>query len=503
MGFIKKHLQILVPAATILLYLFTRIYNILAIPIFTDEAIYVRWAQIAGTDPKERFISLTDGKQPTFVWLSAFAMRIIRDPLLAGRLVSVFAGLGSLVGIYVLTTEIFKNRKTGIIAGLIYLIYPFSMVYDKLALYDSLVSMFIIWSLYFEILLVRRIRLDIALILGMIMGGGMLTKTSNDFALILLPFSLLLFNFKEKLWKKNLLKWAVLALISVVIANVIYSILRLSPYFYIIAQKNATFVYPFREWLTHPFTFFAGNIRGLSGWLIEYLTIPFALLIVSAFFVDKKNLRKKIFLFVWFISPFMVLALFGKVIYPRYILFMTMPLLVLGAYSIYVLLSKLKSNSQKFLVLLAFISVMLWKDYFILTDISKAPIPASDRFQLIESWPSGVGVKETINFLYEKSKTGKIYVGTEGTFGLMPYSLEIYLKDNPNIKTVGFWPMSAVPPKEVLDSAKKIPTYFVFYQPCSVCPATGVAPKSWPVSKVFQIKKQEVGSFYTLYKINQ
>ena len=74
MGFIKKHLQILVPAATILLYLFTRIYNILAIPIFTDEAIYVRWAQIAGTDPKERFISLTDAKQPTFVWLSAFAM---------------------------------------------------------------------------------------------------------------------------------------------------------------------------------------------------------------------------------------------------------------------------------------------------------------------------------------------------------------------------------------------------------------------------------------------
>lgn len=503
MGFIKKHLQILVPAATILLYLFTRIYNILAIPIFTDEAIYVRWAQIAGTDPKERFISLTDGKQPTFVWLSAFAMRIIRDPLLAGRLVSVFAGLGSLVGIYVLTTEIFKNRKIGIIAGLIYLIYPFSMVYDKLALYDSLVSMFIIWSLYFEILLVRRIRLDIALILGMIMGGGMLTKTSNDFALILLPFSLLLFNFKEKLWKKNLLKWAVLALISVVIANVIYSILRLSPYFYIIAQKNATFVYPFREWLTHPFTFFAGNARGLIGWLIDYLTIPFGLLVIGAFLIDKKNICEKIFLFAWFISPFLALALFGKVIYPRFLLFMTMPLLALGSYSIFFLLSKLKSNPQKILVLLAFVVVMLWKDYFILTNISRAPIPASDRFQLIESWPSGVGVKETINFLNDKSKNGKIYVGTEGTFGLMPYSLEIYLKDNPNIKTVGFWPMSAVPPKEVLDSAKKIPTYFVFYQPCSVCPATGVAPKSWPVSKVFQIKKQEVGSFYTLYKINQ
>ena len=501
MGFVKKHSTIFIVTGIILLFFFTRLYNILSLPIFTDEAIYVRWAQYLISGLKFWDFSMTDGKQPSFIWLAAVFMKVISEPLLAGRLVSVLAGLGSLVGIYFLSSETFKDKKVGVVSSLVYILYPFALVYDRLAIYDSLVAMFMIWALDFEIRLVRKPRLYFAMILGIVMGGGMLTKTSNNFAFILLPFSLFLFNFKDKKWKSEIRKWIIYALIAVVIANTIYFVLRLSPYFYIIDQKNATFVYPFKEWFMHPFTFLFGNLKGLVGWIMTYLTAPFLILALSSFLVEKKYFREKLLLLVWFLAPFTALALFGKVIYPRFTLFMTMPLLVLGSYTFYNMYDRSKKNYLKALVVLVFVGSFILNDFLILTNFAKAPIPQADKSQLIESWPSGVGVNETVEFLKKESKDKKIHVVTQGTFGLMPYALEIYLKDNKSITTQGFWPISEKIPNEFIDIARKEPTYFVFYQPCLSCPQTGMAPKSWPVKQVFQIPKLEKGSFYTLYQV--
>src|SRR5690606_20926940 len=177
-----------------------------------------------------------------------------------------------MIGIFFLASEIFKSRRTGVIASVLYLIYPFAMVYDRMALYDSLVATFFIWSSYFTVLLVRLRRLDVALILGMIIGGGVLTKTSNFFSIYLLPISAVLFDFESKNRVREFLKWIALATVSVVVAYAIYSILRLSPYFNIIGDKNNTFVYSFSEWINHPFTFFLGNLNGLKDWLISYFT---------------------------------------------------------------------------------------------------------------------------------------------------------------------------------------------------------------------------------------
>lgn len=501
MQFLKKYSFLFFGLGIAFLYFFTRFYNILSLSIFTDEAIYVRWSQIASNDASWRFISLTDGKQPMFVWVAMILMKFIHDPLLAGRVVSVGAGFISLVGLFFLASEIFRNKKIGLLTSFIYTLYPFALVYDRLALYDSLVAAFIIWAFYFEVLLVRRIRLDLAMILGMIMGLGMLTKTSDNFAFILLPFSLLLFNFQGNAWKKNLRNWVIFAVVSVIIANAMYMMLRLSPFFHIIGEKNLTFVYSFTEVLQDPFSHFIWNLLSLSTWLIAYATIPFIVLVISSFLVKKEYFKEKLLLLIWFTVPFVALALFGRVIFPRFILFMTMPLIVLGAYALFNLMSMVKKMYFKILIIVVFLGMFLVNDFFILTDFSKAQIAESDRGQLIAGWPSGVGVNETISFLTQKAKNEKIYVGTEGTFGLMPYSLEIYLQDNPHIKTAGFWPINDTPPKEVLEAAKKMPTYFVFYQPCPSCPTTGVAPTTWPLKQIFQMKKLEKGSYYTLYQV--
>src|SRR3989344_9160310 len=103
------------------LYLISRLVNLSAIPIFTDEAIYSYWAQIALHDPINRFISLEDGKQPLFIWLGAIFQKFIGDPLIAMRLVSVFAGFGSLIAIYLLTKTLF-DKKIAILAVIFYII---------------------------------------------------------------------------------------------------------------------------------------------------------------------------------------------------------------------------------------------------------------------------------------------------------------------------------------------------------------------------------------------
>lgn len=500
MGFLKKSSPFLFGLGIFVLFFVTRFYNILSLPIFTDEAIYVRWSQIASNDAAWRFISLTDGKQPLFVWIAMILMKFIEDPLLAGRFVSVLAGLGSMVGIFFLTSEVFKSKKTGVLASFLYVLYPFSLVYDRMALYDSLVSMSIIWSLYFEVLLVRYVRLDLGLILGMIIGVGMLTKTNANFALILLPLSLFLFDWKNRDWKR-LGKWFIFATVAVIIANAMYMILRLSPYFHIIGDKNLVFIYSFSEWLQHPFTYFFSNLQILAGWLVTYLTWPFLVLVVSSFFVSKKYTREKLLLIAWFVVPLIASAFFFRQFYPRFILFMTMPLLVLGAYSLHSMLLRVRKIWLKIIILFVFLTMFVINDFLIVTNFAKALIPKQDRDQFITGWPSGGGVKETVAFLQEKAKSGKIYVGTEGTFGLMPYALEIYLSSNPNIMVKGFWPISDTPPQEAIEKAKKMPTYFVFYQHCPSCPNVGEAPPLWPVVKIFQIEKEEKGRFYTLYQL--
>lgn len=494
---IKKY-EVLTTLGLLSFYLITRLYNIMSLPIFTDEAIYTRWSQIARLDPNWRFISLTDGKQPLFVWINMVFMRFISDPLLSGRLVSVFAGVLIMAGLYFLGRELF-NKKVGLISALIYIIYPFSLVYDRMALYDSLVATGAVWSIFFEVLLVKRKRLDIALILGMVLGLSVLTKTSGFLFIYLLPVSLLLFNFKDKKRKNLFIRWALLAFVSALFAYIYYSVLRLSPFFHIINEKNTIFVYPLKEWLSHPLTFFMSNIKGMMDWLIKYMTIITLSLVPLSFLIYKKKFLEKSFLFLWFLFPFIALALFGKTLYPRFILFMTIPLILLCAVSINEIFTLAKSNTGKFIILAIFSILMLRSDFYVLSDFTKAPIPQSDLDQYIISWPAGGGVKEAVTFFQNQSKNQKIFVGTEGTFGLMPYALEIYFYNNKNVEIKGFWPIGDKLPPEVVLASKSKPTYFLFYQPCISCQGIGLAPISWPLKEEFRILKGN--GLLTVYKV--
>ena len=119
----KRDSKYLILVAILILgYFVTRLINLTGIPVFCDEAIYIRWAQIMRAVQSLRFIPLSDGKQPLFMWLIIPFLKIFSDPLVAGRIVSVLSGLGTMVGMGVLSYLLFKKKEISLFASILYLV---------------------------------------------------------------------------------------------------------------------------------------------------------------------------------------------------------------------------------------------------------------------------------------------------------------------------------------------------------------------------------------------
>lgn len=445
-------------------YFLTRLINLGIIPIFTDEAIYSFWAQVALHDAANRYISLVDGKQPLFIWFAAVFQKFIPDPLIATRMVSVFAGFGSLIGIYLLARQLF-NKQAAVISSILYIILPFTLLYDRMALFDSLLAMFGIYAVLFSVLLAKYLRLDLAFLNGFAIGFALITKSSAEFFIYLLPFSLLFAKFDKKNYKKTIFKWIALSLVTVFLAEAMYNSLRLSPLFYIIARKNFSFIRTFSEVINDPFGLSITNLQALLNWLISYLSVPlFILFLASAFYgLIKKNVAI-FYLLILIAAPFSAEVIFNKVLYPRFMLFYFPYIIITISFFIFELF-KITSRYKNLLAagLILVLLIPAYSSFNLLANPTKSKIPTDDSNQFLNDWPAGYGVKEVTALLNEQSQTQNIYVATEGTFGLLPYALQIYFYGKTNPKIDGYWPIDTDNlPQKVLDIAKNQKTFMLF-----------------------------------------
>lgn len=447
------------------------------------------------------------GRQPLFIWTVMFFMRFIDDPFLAGRLVSVVCGALTMIGLWFLAFQLFKNKKIAFLTSLIYVFYPFAQVHDRIMLLDSMVSAFLVWSLYFGIVLVKKVKLDTAYTLGFLLGGGLLTKTNAIFSVYLLPLNILLFDFSKKR-KKQFLKLLIFIIIAIAVSQILTLIMKLNANYRGILDANGIFVYPVHDWikLKPGFIFknFIENFGLLSSWLFEYLTPAYAILILISLVFIKKFPKEKILLFLYFLTPFVLLSLFGRLLFPRYILPMTMTLLPLAALGLFEISKRVGVLFRKQIAVYLLIALFLIYPAYVslgfAIDPSGSRIPKADVQQytgsLIKPW-----TLESVKYFEEKAKKQKIFVAQEGFIGWLPYALEIYLHKNQNIILKNYDPnlMLDKPPKEVFENAKSIPSYFVLAR---------FEKKLFPESEHIKIviSKKEVLSgknyYYTVYEIN-
>ncbi len=507
-SFLKKTFSrkdVLLIVLLISLYFLTRLINLDKFPIFSDEGIYIRWAKVAWHDASWRFISLTDGKQPLQTWGTIPFLKLFPDnALLAGRLFAVTTGFIALVGIFSILFFLF-GKTSALIGSFLYIITPFFLFFDRIALVDSGVNAGFIWILFLTIVLAKNRKLETALMLGFIGGFFLLAKSSVRIFLMLGVFAPLLFLAKD--WKKlfkNALNFYLLFGLSLIIALVIYNVQRLSPFFHYVAQKNLTFVLSFDEFLKTPFKLFFNNISltPLYIWWESGFVMPL-LAILGIISLAKKDKKLAGYLFIWLILPFIAIVFFTKVLFPRYMIFFASLLLILSSYLLSHISYLSPPNSylltpnriRTLLLVLIFLAVSYF-NYTILFDYKNIPFPQVDRGQYIEGWPAGWGIKEFMDFARVQSQTKPVIIIAEGNFGMAGDVLDVFLKrsDKDKITIKGYWPLGEEQLRENIPFLKDNYVYAFFSH-------QETFPDSWPLKHFKTITKPGNQSTFRIFEL--
>lgn len=460
-------LQIVFVVLIAILYFVLRLPNLTLQPIFADEAIYIRWAQVMRAEPTLRFLPLSDGKTPLFMWVMTPLFKIFEDPLLAGRFLSVLSGFASLVGVLFLGWKFF-NCRVALWSALLVAIVPYMVFFDRMALVDSMLAAFSIWALNLTLLLIKYQRLDIAMFLGYILGGGLLTKPPGFFNFLSLPTTLVVFNWGDKDRQQKFLRLFFLIVVSIIIAQIIYNILRLGPGFDSLSRRNQDYIFSPLELVGRPLDPFIPHLKDLADWLPKLLTIPILMLMMMGA-VWGVAARHKIALaiFLWGIVPLLIQAALLRTFTARYLLFSFLPLLVLGGWMISYLIDKIKVRGwgAVLILLMVILPLALSFDVKLITNPTLAPLPKEERRGYLEDWTAGYGFVEIARFLIQEAQKEIVVVGTEGSFGTLPDGLQIYLDkyfhQAPKEKQILISPGKATISAELRQSAATHPTFFV------------------------------------------
>ncbi|PIY72318.1 hypothetical protein COY87_01570 [Candidatus Roizmanbacteria bacterium CG_4_10_14_0_8_um_filter_33_9] len=496
---IKNHFSkkdIIFIAILAFFYFLIRLINLEQLPIFNDEGIYIHWAKVAWHDASWRFVSLTDGKQPLQTWGTIPFLKLFPDnALLAGRLFSVATGFFGLTGFFSLLFYIF-NKKTALIGSLIYIITPYFLFYDRMAMVDSGVNAFFIWILFFSILLVKTIRLDVALLFGLVAGMGLLAKSSVRLFVGLSLLAPILINdsfIKFKKQKIKLLSFFTLFAIVGFLAIAIYNIQRLSPFLHFVEEKNKTFVMTFGEWRQNPFAVLFHNLRTIPyyvfselGWII----VPFGILGLRKLFIKDKKLF--FYLIAWILTPYIGISLLTRVLFPRYIIFFGTLIVVFASYYLGTIKKQMLLIGSLLIILLG----TLFFNYSILFDYSQIPFPPTDRGQYVESVTVGYGIKDIITYAREKSKEKPVIILAEGDFGMTGDILDVFLRKEDQIFIKGYWPLGD---KELLQHQVDLQKNYVYI----VTSHSLEYPKHWPVKFIKSYYKPNRSSVIYLLELTQ
>ena len=481
----------------IICYLFLRLCSLLTIPFFIDEADYIYFSKIIFAHPDQGLFSLYEGVKPMFMWLMIPFLAVSHGhDLIFGRMVPLLAGLATMMGIYLLSIELFKKKEIGILSMIVFLLSPYAQIYNVLAVLEGTVAMFIIFSLYFAIKLFKKPNFTYAYTFGILTALGILTKRHAFFSLYLLPFMLLFFDFTRPFYKR-LLKLVLLILFAISLVVSLQLILHLSVYFERIAWFEGGPIYTKRAWLELPLglklTVFTTNITTILKILTNFLTIPYILLLAFSFTLLKKNWKQITVLFAYFIIPLLTLAIFGRGAGARWIYPMIPPLIPIIAFSLYELKIKLRKTFSKKYIYFFFLAYPAFYIFMILVSPLHSPLSQAEKDQYF-TCPKELADVD-FNYLHVVSKDQKVVIGTVNDLGFKNY-LAIKLDSKKNIRVIGYFPKEGEVPKELEKYSAKTKTYFATYLENSAKLTSSV-----PIQLITEKKSPYKNCTYRLYKI--
>ncbi len=445
-------------------YAALRLTGLTALPIFSDEAIYIHWAQIISRDPSQFLISFTDGKQPLFMWLNTLTVDWFADPLVSGRVVSVIAGWFSMFGLYRIGRMLW-DAKVGAAAAMLYVLCPYTFFFDRLALVDGLMTALGIWSMFWAFRIIREEGEDKPNFrnLGIALGLSVLTKAT---ALLLFPVIGLMFLLnkvqkRSDFWVHSgiALGIAVVMNAAVHFASPTVSVPGRVPFLH----HPAFFIGPSELW-TFPWLLWLRNLVVAMEFMETYLTGQLILVLMAGVVILflKKDLRE-LSVWCWFFFPTLIIILIAQGFFSRYFLIAIPAALLIAAATLERLVElsavwikkTMKGTMEvhgraRWGVWGFLMALVLYPGVSLNIDLIRNPLTAElhplDRMLYVEGMNSGYGIREAAEFLDRESQTvteklgHKMYVLVPHLPGNPAEGITVYLFGNPRINIVpAFW----------------------------------------------------------------
>ncbi len=445
----------------IIINFLTRLLFLKSLPIFNDEATYIDWGWRMINLKGESFHSVAHYKPPLFMWTVGIFRKLIPDPLVAGRLVSILSGLMVTLGLYKLGKALF-NRKTALLSSFLYIITPIFLFFDRQALMESAVSAFGIWSLYLFIQLIKSQNPKYAAFLGFTLGFGFLVKT-NAILFAIPLFAFYLWEYKKSKTKNQLVTNGLITVSSLLITT---SPLILNNTFWQTLGKNKDYIFTLSELTKFPLTFWLNNLKNFLIITLLYLN---PLIILFSTFSIYKSIKDKItpqiLASIYLFSSWFFVFILGRSIIPRHIVSFLPPILIFTSNSFLEIYKKSKTWGSLLLfftlipfLILSIIQVISPIKYFNTLDkISSFSL----KEEYVTHWSSGYGIEEVLNFLTEKAANPPIIVGVRLDAGNPENAIIAFTQGSKNIIPI-YLDARMYPDFESYDCIKsKIPTYFI------------------------------------------
>lgn len=402
-------------------FFITRLWKIFDFPLFGDEAFYVRHGYNLFKNPKDFLSFFKYNTQPLFLWLTASFLIFIKNPILATRLVSVFAGFLNLITLFFLVKKFFPKINK-FFPLLFYVLLPFNLVYDRLALLESLTLLTISFALLAVFQLIKKPSISSLFLVTLAFLLGALTKQISIFGIILSVLFIadfLLFA-RDKGNKKKVVVYFLLASFIFVVLFILISLLAVGSFEdfleHFIFIPGEHFMGKETAGLSIIFKNSKLNLFKLFIWLRAYLKTPISFLTFLAFlyalFHSKIEAWRR--LVIWLVAIVIVEIPLTTIFYPRHLLPITIPIIILDSFFLTRLVQKLKMKTILifFIFLILFLPCLIF-NYKLLTSPESAAYALEDRFQYFDDWISGKGFDKIALFLKDESTDKKIVVFTE------------------------------------------------------------------------------------------
>lgn len=414
-------------ALLIIIYVLLLSFNLLALPLYLDEGLYIFWASFLKQDLSYAYLSMQDGKTPLYIWLTHLINPLFQNYLYTGRLISVIASLLTLICSAIIGFKI-SGKRMALFIGVLFLITPFNILISRMAFVDSLLTALgslSIMSLFFvkEFAEKKKIihSLLCAFLTGIFLGLAFLTKTTAKIFLFAEIFILIFWTLQYLKNKK--LKTTIILLISIpIILGLYYEILGYLKfgalrYWEMISNKESLLIFNLPEIygnLTRYYglIYYAKNIPLFS----EYFFIYFGPLLVffglGVFRIIKD--RKNFWLLLLFIIFTVGVFLSARVLASRYLAIIIPEFIIISSIGLNWIWQK---NSKNYKI--ATIILILFTSIFSLKMII-SPMSASyandDRNYFIESDLNGYGLQEITEYI--KPQKDDSIVGVEAIWGV-------------------------------------------------------------------------------------